>query len=126
MLRHLLRTVALLLVVQACLLTAESFRNPKLIATAADPQGLATADLNGDGHLDLVFTTGGDHAQQTLHVMLGRGDGTFLLQPDVLLPQGICGCAINIADVTHDGKLDLILGGAGPNVVQVAVFSRPG
>jgi hypothetical protein len=99
-----------------------SFRNPTLIPTAADPQGLATADVNGDGHLDLVFTTGTSYPGQTLHVLLGHGDGTFSAQPDIALPQYICGCAINIADVTHDGKPDLILGGSDTANAMLAVL----
>ena len=62
--------------------------------------GVALADVNGDGALDLVISTG------EVVVQLGRGDGTF-------------GCAeaystdtdespLMFADLNHDGKLDAV------------------
>lgn len=38
---------------------------------------IATADVNGDGKLDLVFITVSGSTSWTLNVMLGNGDGSF-------------------------------------------------
>lgn len=62
------------------------------------------ADLNGDGHQDLVFAENGN-----ISVALGKGDGTFAAttqlasgsSPGTYL--GLC-----IADFNGDGKLDIL------------------
>ena len=103
---------------------AESFQNPVLLPTSGDPQGLAAADLNGDGVLDLVYTTGSSFSGQTLHVLLGRGDGTFQPSATIALPEYVCGCAINVADVTGDGKPDVVL--SGNQEANLLVAALPG
>ena len=58
-------------------------------------------DVNGDAKLDLVVMHAG-----YLQVFLGNGDGTFRTLPDV--HGGVAECVL--ADINHDGKLDLIGG----------------
>ena len=73
---------------------------------------IAVADLNGDGHPDLVIanfsangTGSGDGA---LGVLLGNGDGTF--QPAATYDAGgVTATSVAIADVNGDGKPDLIV-----------------
>jgi hypothetical protein len=89
-----------------------------------EARNVAVADINGDGHLDLItincgssgsnpcFTTG------SLGVLLGNGDGTF--QPAVsYLTGGADGAAIAIADLNHDGNPDLV---AANGIGNVAVL----
>src|SRR5215471_6443638 len=110
-------------------LTAQgaTFKNPILIHTSYDPVGLAVGDFNRDGIVDLVYIDGpGTHA---LHVLLGRGDGTFSHGQEMELPDGLCGytdCVINTADVTNDGVVDLVIGGAGTSTAQVGALRGNG
>jgi hypothetical protein len=88
---------------------AGTFKNPPLIPTITDPLGVASADLNHDGNLDLVYADGAG-----AHVLIGNGDGTFSHGQDISLPPGICGsrsCVVNIVDVNRDGIPDLIFTG---------------
>ena len=98
---------------------AETFKNPELIQTTYDPVMLATGDVNGDGIPDIVYADGtGPYA---LHVLLGNGNGTFTHKTDIDLPTGT-GPIINLADVTHDGIIDIIVGGPGTTAGEVAVL----
>jgi hypothetical protein len=90
---------------------AQTFQNPLLIPTGSDPSSVTTADVNGDGKLDLIYLDGNQYGQMALHILLGKGNGNFVHGQDIAIPAGIC-CAITIADVTGDGRLDIILQGA--------------
>ncbi len=67
--------------------------------------GIAAADLNGDGNLDLVVVSA-DPINWSYSVLLGNGDGSF--QPPVFYPQNVFGetPAIVIADFNNDHKPD--------------------
>lgn len=113
--------------VSVTLADAETFKNPALIDTTYDPIGVASAEFNHDGNIDLVYIDG--VAAPTLHILLGRGDATFAHEQDIPLPSGICGylnCVINLADVTNDGNPDIILGGNGTSAAQMAVLTGNG
>jgi len=77
---------------------------------ALSPHGIAVADLNGDGHPDLVvanfFADGG--GEGILGVLLGKGDGTF--EPVVTYDSGgFTATSVAIADVNGDGRPDLVV-----------------
>lgn len=82
--------------------------------------GIATADLNHDGNLDLIYTDGSTTAP-TLHILLGRGNGTFSHSQDINLPAGVC-CLITIADLNGDGNPDIIVQGSQQFTVVIAVI----
>ncbi|MGO8818369.1 MAG: beta strand repeat-containing protein [Terriglobia bacterium] len=65
------------------------------------PASLATADLNGDGNLDLVASVG----NSTIAVLLGNGDGSFQDAVDYATGAAVTGIAV--ADFNGDGKLDV-------------------
>ena len=102
---------------------AQTFKNPGLIETTYDPEAIATGDLNGDGIPDLVYVDG--ISPYGLHILLGNGDGTFSHKADLVLPAGL-GPIINLADVTNDGVLDIIVGGATSSGGQIAVYPGKG
>lgn len=98
---------------------AGTFKNPELIDTSYDPQGVATGDWDGDGIPDLAYVDGA--SPSTLHILLGNGNGTFLHKQDIALPEGI-GSVINVADVTSDGILDIVIGGSTSTAGKIATF----
>ncbi len=96
------------------------------------PGAVATADLNGDGNVDIVTanTAGGD-----VSVLLGNGDGTF--QAPVHYRVGQVPSTVLIGDFNGDGKLDILtanpysgdvsfLAGNGDGTFQAAQNSPAG
>ena len=79
----------------------------------ADPRGIASADLNGDGKVDLVIA----NYESTVSVLLGNGDGTFASRADYAT--GPTPSSIAIGDVNGDAKPDLVLSNNGAATVSV-------
>jgi hypothetical protein len=77
------------------------------------PQWVAIADVNKDGHLDLVTADAGNAGGGGISVLLGNGNGTFqapVFYSDVLNGSGV-GLQANgvaIADLNGDGNLDVV------------------
>ncbi len=67
------------------------------------PRGLALADLNGDGKIDLAAA----NLSGSASVSLGNGDGTF--QPAAFYPTGTNSIAVAAGDLNGDGKPDLVV-----------------
>jgi hypothetical protein len=68
---------------------------------------IATADVNGDGNLDLIVLGANSSGDWSYSVLLGNGDGSF--QAAVLYQQSgqtLSVPRIAIADFNNDGKLD--------------------
>src|ERR1700721_2379436 len=69
--------VGILLLVTSLILPvagAESFKSARLIPTATAVAFIQTADLNGDGHADIVYLS--SNLSSGPHLLLGKGDGT--------------------------------------------------
>ncbi len=83
------------------------------------PHALAVADVNGDGHLDLVAATcESNTACGSVTILLGNGDGTFR-GPLSLGSGGNGASAIAVADVTGDGRPDLVVANFASDTVGV-------
>lgn len=79
---------------------------------------VAAADLNGDGHVDVVAVY---FHEGNVSVLLGNGDGTF--QPAVKYASGGSGLfSVAIADVNGDGKPDIVVLSYPPSAGLVGVL----
>jgi hypothetical protein len=85
-----------------------SFVAPVSFPGGASLTGLAAADFNGDGKLDLVGIVPGT---SSIGVMLGNNNGTF--QAPVTHAAGTAPQALAVGDFNHDGKLDVAVANAG-------------
>lgn len=98
----------------------------KVSSICNSPNGITAADLNGDGHQDVLVTCG-NSMTTAVQVFLGRGDGTFQtpinipLDPSENIPYGIV-----VADFNGDGKLDIATTNAGSSRVSVRLGNGDG
>jgi hypothetical protein len=75
-----------------------------------DIRGIALADLNHDGKLDLISANYSCLGSATLGVMLGNGDGTFQAEHSIPTDQGVRSLAVG--DFNQDGNLDVLVNDA--------------
>ena len=73
-----------------------------------DPLAAVTADLNHDGHTDIITT---NYYSNDISVLLGNGDGTF--QAARSFPAGERPTALAVADFNGDGRLDVAVADSG-------------
>ena len=81
------------------------------------PDGIAAADLNHDGKIDLVVANNNFQQASTVSVLLGKGDGTF--KPTVNYPVGAGPAGLAIADFNGDGNADIAVANTGSSTVSV-------
>jgi hypothetical protein len=85
--------------------------------TGSNPQNLASADLNGDGKLDLVTVNSSDLGG--VSVLFGNGDGTFASNHDLALSNQIGHVAAG--DLNGDNIADLVTDSATSYGLQVFI-----
>jgi FG-GAP-like repeat len=81
------------------------------------PYGIAIADLNRDGKLDIAVP---NQFSSTITILLGNGDGTFILTAGPLIPPGSAPSWIATEDYDADGDIDLAVTLKG--IRTVAIF----
>ena len=105
-----------------------TFKAAKFTATDVAPGQLLVGDLDKNGDLDLAAVDSSyyDPKDGGVSILLGHGDGTFARPAHIALNnQPVVGV---LADLNHDGKLDLALAydGIGPNQGGVEVLLGKG
>ncbi len=89
--------------------------------TGTIPYAVATGDFNGDGKPDLAVA---NFLDNTISILLGQGDGTFLAQ--TTYPTGSNPYSIAIGDFNGDGKLDLAVANTNDNAVSILLGQGDG
>ncbi|HUI42437.1 MAG TPA: FG-GAP-like repeat-containing protein [Terriglobia bacterium] len=99
-----------------------TFGTPSLIAITsnAEPVSVVAADMDGDGHEDLVVA---DEALFAVSVLIGNGDGTF--KPHVEYSAGSSSKPVGVAvgDFNGDGYPDVATADFGTSNVSVLLNS---
>ena len=89
-----------------------TFEAKKWLATVSDAKGVALADLDRDGLLDLLYTargTGRAGDTKTGRLYLRRGLGQWKFAKAIVLEAGISAYYVETADLNEDGFLDILV-----------------
>lgn len=99
------------------------FREPRdaRIDLACATTGGTLADLNGDGHADLVAS---GTMTEAISISFGRGDGAFA--PAFAVACGGGSPAVSVGDMNGDGRPDLITGNYASGTVSVLINAGVG
>jgi hypothetical protein len=81
---------------------------------------VALADMNRDGHLDMVFKSG-----SAVHVKMGDGHGQFPTTKEISLSGGTVN-SVDVADLDRDGIPDVVTSIQGSGNGSVAVLDNDG
>jgi hypothetical protein len=96
----------------------QTFATGKVVSN----DGLAVADLNGDGKPDII--TANWASSNTVSVLLNNGEGTF--QPQQTFATGTLPYSVAVADVNGDGKPDLIVSNQSDSDASVLLGNGDG
>lgn len=86
--------------------TADGFRRVRGVLPDTEANGIAHADLNGDGREDILIVGAGQD-----RLLINDGRGGFIDETEARLPrEGAIGQDGEFADMDGDGDLDIVLG----------------
>ncbi len=91
------------------------------LSTGAGPLAMATADLNADGKLDLIYANLGT---TTISVCMGNGNGTFVAAVNYTV--GSAPSSVAAGDLNGDGRLDLAVTNLGSDDISVLLNNGNG
>lgn len=98
-----------------------SFSPAASYAAGASPQALAAGDFNTDGQVDLVAA---NYDSNTVSVLLGNADGTFVAAGD--FATGANPHSLAVGDFNDDGKMDVVTGNYGGTDLSVLLGNGDG
>jgi hypothetical protein len=86
---------------------------------------LVVGDFNRDGLPDIAVNTSGSPANPAVEVMLGKGDGSF--QPNhQILPVGQTPLSLAVGDFDRNGALDLVTANSSSGTLSVLMGNSDG
>jgi hypothetical protein len=88
-----------------------------LVWYSAGPADLATADLNGDGAVDIIGAAYDGRTADGVYMIYNDGTGGF--GPATRYPAGQITSAVAAADINGDGRLDVLTADSYSNAVTV-------
>ncbi len=90
-----------------------TFQSPQVLRDSIAATGVAAADFNGDGHLDLATAMETTTFNWDVGIYLGRGDGSFATPMPLGLTQYFGVGGLLALDADRDGKMDLVVSHGG-------------
>jgi len=95
------------------------FTEATQVTAGNNPDALAVADFNGDGHMDIAVA---NQLGNTIQVLVGNGAARFSSTNPQAAGSGPL--ALGVGDFNNDGRLDILAADGGSNTVA-ALFQIP-
>jgi hypothetical protein len=103
-----------------------TFQSPQSYPVGSGAYGVALADFNQDGQLDIAVSTDGPGASPVVSVLLNLGGGTFGPALQVPAPDADPPAGVVAADFNGDGRPDIAVVGTLSDQVDVMLAAPDG